>query len=156
MKKVCGVWALREKIQCNQWKDKDAVIDWFLNIPDKQRCNFVVFDIEEFYPSISEKLLNDAMRFAKQHTQISEKDIEVISHCRKSLLFHDKDPWVKKNGNANFDVAMGSNDGAEICELVGIFILHLISQKYLMSDTGLYRDDGLAIIRSSRVRLQIE
>ena len=143
---------LRNTIQCNQWKDKDAVIDWFRNIQDKSRCNFVIFDIEEFYPSITEKLLHDAMNFAKEQILISEKEKEVIFHCRKSLLFHNGEPWVKKNGNANFDVAMGSNDGAEICELVGIYILYLISQKYLMDDTGLYRDDGLAIIRSTRGR----
>ena len=59
---------------------------------------------------------------------------------------------MKKNGNQDFDVAMGSNDGAEICELVGIYLLYLISQKYPMNDTGLYRDDGLAIVRSNSGR----
>ena len=47
---------------------------------------------------------------------------------------------------------MGSNDGAEICELVGIYLLWLIAQKYRMEDTGLYRDDGLAVVRSTRGR----
>ena len=38
---------------------------------------------------------------------------------------------------------MGSFDGAEICELVGLF---LISQlQYLNINVGLYRDDGLAV-----------
>ena len=143
---------LRTTIQCNQWKDKDAVIDWFRNLEDKSRCSFVVFDIEEFYPSISERLLLDAMEFAMQHTEVSAKEKEVIFHCRKSLLFNNGEPWFKKNGNNDFDVAMGSNDGAEICELVGIYLLHLISQKYPMNDTGLYRDDGLAVIRSTRGR----
>ena len=40
---------------------------------------------------------------------------------------------------------MGSFDGAEICELVGIYILHNLSQITNKRDIGLYRDDGLMI-----------
>ena len=43
---------------------------------------------------------------------------------------------------------MGAYDGAEICELVGIFIQHKLSEYYEMNDFGLYRDDGLAILRN--------
>ena len=43
---------------------------------------------------------------------------------------------------------MGSYDGAEICELVGLFLLHELNT--LMTDKagsiGLYRDDGLAAV----------
>ena len=44
---------------------------------------------------------------------------------------------------------MGSFDGAEICELVGIYILNHISDVLDNSDVGLYRDDGLAVIHNS-------
>ena len=139
---------LREATNCNQWKNSKAVIDWFNAITHKSNCTFVMFDIEEFYPSISEKLLKDSLIFAQRYSNMSNQDKEVIFHCRKSLLFHNNDPWIKNKGNKEFDVAMGSHDGAEICELVGIFILSLIAQKYRKEDTGLYRDDGLSIIRS--------
>ena len=46
---------------------------------------------------------------------------------RKTLLFHHEEPWIKKNGEEDFDVPMGYCDGAEICELVGTFILNKIS-----------------------------
>ena len=69
-------------------------------------------------------------------------------HVRKSLLFHDNLPWVKKQGSM-FDVTMGSYDGAEVCELVGLYILYLISQEIDGIDVGLYRDDGLAITRNT-------
>lgn len=36
-------------------------------------------------------------------------------------------PWVKKEGNG-FDVSMGGDDGTEIFELIGIFILSLIEK----------------------------
>ena len=38
---------------------------------------------------------------------------------------------------------MGSFDGAETCELVGCYILSLLTEKY-GRNIGLYRDDGLA------------
>ena len=43
-----------------------------------------------------------------------------------------------------FDVTMGSFNGAEICELVGFYILHLLSSKFNKDQVGLYRDDSLA------------
>jgi hypothetical protein len=42
---------------------------------------------------------------------------------------------------------MGAFDGAEVCELVGIFLLFQISQYYNKLEFGLYRDDGLAVFK---------
>ena len=49
-------------------------------------------------------------------------------HARKSLLFVNNSTWIKKGGDPTFDVTMGSYDGAEICELVGLFILYRIGE----------------------------
>ena len=40
---------------------------------------------------------------------------------------------------------MGSFDGAEICELVGLFVLSKLTEKFGKENVGLYRDDGLAL-----------
>ena len=64
-------------------------------------------------------------------------------HLGKSLLFDSNSIWIKKDGSLNFDVTMGSYDGAEICELVGVYILHVLGEKYRKVKIGLYRDDGL-------------
>ena len=40
-------------------------------------------------------------------------------HSRKSLLFENEHPWVKKDKDNMFDVTMGCWDGAEVCELTG-------------------------------------
>ena len=48
-----------------------------------------------------------------------------------------------------FDVTMGSFDGAEACELVGLFILNDLANKYGENNIGLYRDDGFAIFRNT-------
>lgn len=43
---------------------------------------------------------------------------------------------------------MGSYDGAEICEFVGLFILNKLTEEFGKENVGLYRDDGLALIES--------
>ena len=68
-------------------------------------------------------------------------------HSRKSLLYNNGTPWVKKEGTG-FDVIMGAYDGAEICELISIFILSLLETKYDSKSIGLYKDDGLSIFRN--------
>ena len=44
---------------------------------------------------------------------------------------------------------MGSYDGAEICELVGLFVLDQLKRIVPRQNIGLYRDDGLAVIEST-------
>ena len=69
-------------------------------------------------------------------------------HARKSLLYYNDEPWVKK-GESNFDVSMDAYDGAEVCELIGIFMLSLLSKHINKNHIGLYRDDGLAILKNT-------
>ena len=38
-------------------------------------------------------------------------------------------------------------DGAEVCELVGTFILNKLKNVFQNNTFGLYRDDGLAVIK---------
>ena len=40
---------------------------------------------------------------------------------------------------------MGAPDGAEVCELVGLFLLSEIKAAFPQLEFGLYRDDGLAV-----------
>ena len=47
-----------------------------------------------------------------------------------------------------FDVAMGAFDGAEVCEFVGNFLLHKLSEKYERKNLAVYHDDGLAIFKN--------
>ncbi|XP_070570067.1 bis(5'-adenosyl)-triphosphatase ENPP4-like [Ptychodera flava] len=73
-------------------------------------------------------------------------------HSRKSVLFNNDSVWTKRNSEDMFDITMGSFDGAEICELVGSYILSHLSKKLGKENTGLYRDDGLAITSSKSAR----
>ena len=49
---------------------------------------FATFDIKEFFSSIKECPLKNAISFAEQHTEISENNKSIIYHARKSLLFN--------------------------------------------------------------------
>ena len=71
----------------------------------------------------------------------------IIHHTKRSILINNNQPWCKKSSE-NFDATMGSYDGAETCELVGLFLLNTIKSK-LPGNFGLYRDDGLAAIEAS-------
>ena len=121
---------------------------WFKNIKNKKSCKFLKFDIIQFYPSITEKLFHSSINFAKRFINIEDYEINVIFHYCKSILFSDDSTWIKKN-NSEFDITMGSYDGAEICKLVGLFLLHELSTIIPKDLAGLYRDDSLAILRNS-------
>ena len=85
--------------------------------------------------------------FAKQYTTKSKSDYDIIQHSRKSLLYTNGDPWIKKGGGI-FDVTMGAYDGADVCELVGICLLLQLSSRCKRENIGLYRDDGLAVFKN--------
>ena len=103
-------------------------------------------DIKEYYPSITEETLDKAILFASNHTTVSLKDICIIKHSRKLLLFHLEQAWKKKESSSFFDVTMGSYDGVELCELIGIptqsVLLDIINKEAM----GLYRDNGLIVL----------
>ena len=130
----------------NEWKNTASIIDWFKKIESKSSHKFLFYG-KDFYPGIKEDLLIEALEFAKQHVTIKSKDREKIFHVRKFLLYIEGKPWVKKQSN-NFDVAMVSYDGAEVCELISIFMLSLIGDIYNRNNMGLYRDDKLAVFKS--------
>ena len=56
-------------------------------------------------------------------TNIDDSTIQIIKHARKLPLFDSTCVWVKNGGNPLFDVTMDSCDGAEVCELVGLYLL---------------------------------
>ena len=87
---------VRNRTGLQQWKNSNAVIDWFNELPHKANLKFMKFDIVEFYPSISEDLLRNALNYAKTLTTISDQEEHIIWHSRKTLLFNDNFTWTKK------------------------------------------------------------
>ena len=131
-----------------QWKNSAEVIQWFRET-EKKKATFLQFDIDSFYPSITLQLMKKALDWAKMYTKVSELEERTILHSKQSLLFSKQDVWMKKDGL--FDVTMGSWDGAEDSDLVGLLLLDRLSKDTCLplKSLGLYRDDGLLIIQNA-------
>ena len=91
----------------------------YYNIKRRDKCSFVVFDIESFYPSISTKLHNEVLSFAKLYYYFTSDELEIMMYYKKTLFFWQGNAWFNKEGNEDFDIPMGCYDGVEICKLVG-------------------------------------
>ena len=142
------VKVVRKKTKLNQWQNIYSCIDWYKSIRNKDQMNFIIFDIVSFYPSISESLLSKALDWASKFVRISNKDRNIILQARKSIVFYDGRYWMKKS-DSEFDVPMGSYDGAEICDICALFILSELEKQKLNAIFGSYKDDGLALSRAS-------
>ena len=134
---------LREKItkikelsKLNQWIDSRCVRRWFENLPQKNAHTFIQWDYVNFYPSITEELLKKAIEHGRKYVEFTEKEVEIILQDRRAILVYDDDIWIKKYGDF-FDVTMGAYDGAEVCELVGLFTLSLLSHLSGRGSAGL-------------------
>ena len=138
--------AVRERTNANQWTCSEQPVKWFLSIEDKKKQRFIKYDIDSFYPSITKELFKKSIEYAKQFTDITEEEEEILWHARKSFVVKDGKVWVKKNGK-DFDVTMGSPDGAEVAELVGLYLLNKV--KKVLPNSGLYRDDGAGVAKKS-------
>ena len=145
-----------ERTGLNQWKNTQAVISWIqplFGYTGPQ--SFLKFDIEQYYPSITEELLIKSLNFAQKYICITGKEMDIILQSRRTFLFKDGTPWTKKKGN--FDVGMGSYDSAEISNLCGYFLTSKITtgnnKLFDKALVGLYRDDGLSIVRTKSGRV---
>ena len=118
----------------------------------KLEKTFIQLDVCSMYGSINEDLLKRSIEWSNTiEGGLSEDEIKAIYVSRESLLFKDKEQWVKTAGN--FDVTMGSKDGAEVCELVDLFLIHHITVVHKIlpkSDFGTFRDDYIGITGNNK------
>ena len=67
-----------------------------------------------------------AINHAQSFVTISKEEVKTTMHSRQSL--YNTSVWIKRKGDP--DSTMGSLDGAEICEVVGVYILNVLGEKY--------------------------
>ena len=135
---------MRQKISIKE------VSEWRNHPQNKKKRSFLQFDIRAFYPSISKELLLEAITWAKDYSYISDCAVKIVMNARRTILFDGEDVWIKKT-DGGYDVSMGSFDGAECCELVGLFLLSRMIQQEIFQpeEVILYRDDGLSAIEGN-------
>ena len=92
------------------------------------------------------KTFDKAISFGSNDTAGSLEDKRIIKRSWKSLLFYLEKAWKKKESNSCFDVTIGSYDGAELYELIGIFTQSVLEEMINKEAMSLYRDDGLIIL----------
>ena len=63
------------------------------------------------------------------------------------VFFNKSDVWIE-NDNPNFKVTMGSYERAEVCELVRLYILHILTKEFGHYKIGLHRDDELGCFQN--------
>ena len=136
VQEICD--SLRLALNINQWRSIKDCIKWFEEYEKNDRCSFIKYDIKDFYPSITERTLDRALDLAKEYMVIPLDKVEIIKHCRKTLLYYEDSVWIKKGEGGNFDVSIGAYDGAEISELVGCVLLYSINKIMGPSSHGLY------------------
>ena len=103
---------IRNSLHLNQKKNTQEVIDQFKAIDIKHQYKFIVFDIKDFYPSISKELLTDTLIFAETIIiNLDDHDKKIIYHSHKWLLFNQEKAQTKTN---LFDVSIGACDGVEV------------------------------------------
>ena len=68
------------------------------------------------------KTCKKTLIFAVAHTLLSVDEKGIIHRARKSLHINNQQTWVKRDRGL-LDVTMGVYDGAEVCELVGNYLL---------------------------------
>ena len=123
-----------------------SILKWFKDFENSARLKFFKFDIFNYYPTISPELLKNAIEYARSidGVIITKSQENLIYQCRESYLFHNSNPWIEKEvRKEQFDVAMGLYDGAEVCELAGLYILHKLTR-------GIYIYKG-AVLTSATV-----
>ena len=132
----------------NLWKNSMDIIDWFKNIRNKKRSTFIQFDIIEFYSSITRELLLKSLNHAREYTDITDEEVEIILACRKSILSDYRRTWVKRHVD-NFDVSIRAYDSGQVADLIGIYILDTMGHIVNLEQVGFYWDDGMIFIPDS-------
>ena len=74
-------------IRVNQWRNTTTAIDWFKLLPQKDKLRLAKFDNVEFYPSISNELLNCSISFARSITTTSGSVINIYLITEENLFF---------------------------------------------------------------------
>ena len=104
VQEICN--SLRLALNINQWKSTKDCIKWFEEKDDG--CSFIKYDYKDFYPSITERTSDRALDLAKEYMVIPLDKVEIIKHCRKTLLYYEDSIWIKKGDGGNFDVSIGA------------------------------------------------
>ena len=111
----------------------------FTNLSNSTQQNFILQ---------SKYLLEKALKFPEEYTDIPTNDKAIVNHAWKSLNSCSTKAKLGWKDSRLFDLATSALDRGEVCELFSNFLLHKLSEKYERKNLALYRDDGLTIFKN--------
>ena len=115
--------SIRDNANVIQWIKSKYVINWFKNDQTKHSELFIKFDTADFYPSITELIVDNAIKLAQKFTSISANEISIIKHSCKSTSYNNGTIWSKKNNNTLFDITMSSFHDPSLNIVVNLFYI---------------------------------
>lgn len=134
---------ITNQVKGNQWCKTQAVIDWFKSTRDKTKPQFIN-DIVEFYPYITQNLLNNAVSYEQTLKAFPNYIIQLFKQGRKSLVFNQRNADEKAK-----TLCLMLSWGRGISELVSIYLLGKLSNIIDNKNIALFRDDRLSIIENA-------
>ena len=87
---------LRNKLQLQQCNNTTAVINRFKKIENKSKYKFMIFGIKKFYSSITKKILDDSINFARQHVQMKREDFQYYPTSQKIAPLKERNSMAKE------------------------------------------------------------
>lgn len=142
---------IKKRLEFLQGISTPDVINWFNGISDKRNCLFIQFDIVDFTHMFPGIFLLWFLEFAGEYSDISNKKLDIIMNCRRSVFIHNKGQQIKNNSVNQFDISMGLLDSAESSNLVGLFIFYNLTtyDDININSIVLYRGDDLMLVKNS-------
>jgi hypothetical protein len=95
------------------------------------------------------------LAWASDLATITENDISIIKHARKSLLFGNAANYGQKKMEATVYLTslwVVSTALKFVSWCMGLFILNHLGKRFGKENIGLYRDDGLAFVTYKQIR----
>ena len=129
---------ITQATKVNLWKSTKDTTEGFKAIPAKEKRAFITFNVCDFYPSISQDLLQKALNYASRFTTVTplppRLPMDQEEHKRHIRCHHG---LIRRSRNVRVDWKL----------------LALIAPKF-KNEVGLYRDDGLAICKATQKEIE--
>ena len=106
--------------------------------------------MQEFFPSVKEDLLKEAMPFAQKDIVTTPKDMKVIFHSKKSLFYHNENSWIKRDSIDESQVGVGSYDKAEVCQTLVLFMFNKPDREYNIKNIVFHKYNVLSIFKKKK------
>ena len=84
---------IRGRSELKQMKNVYSVIDWFKTLDNKESLSFTIFDVVNYYPSITQELYEKAIAWAKTFEDISDEEVNILIQSKKTILYSNGAYW---------------------------------------------------------------